>query len=216
MRINISEGQIKLFKNLSNLRVKVLRVRGTTTDVVINGGKLTLPYPLSLNKSYTAKISGNSLEIVETKETFLKPKSILESDSADKFTNKKNDNISPENAALNFILNDLFKINIFERNKSKKFIALREKNNKSYFFVFDIFFYNTKSKILLKIDNHKSVTMNAFMEDKNIDRDKIFRDIKSKLSDEFTSIKVNISSMKESFLKDAELLFEDNSIDIEA
>lgn len=215
MRINISEGQIKLFKNLSNLRVKILRVKGTTTDVVINGGKLTLPYPLSLNKSYTAKISGSALEILESKEAALKPKIFQESEAADKLTNLKSDKILPENAAINFILTDLFKINIFDRNKSKKFIAIKEKDNKSYFFVFDTFFYNSKSKILLKIDNFKSVTMNVFMADKNINRDKILGDIKSNLSDEFTSIKVNISSSKETFLKDAAFLFEDNSIDIE-
>ncbi|HOF01934.1 MAG TPA: hypothetical protein PK385_00745 [Spirochaetota bacterium] len=214
IRINISEGQIKLFKNLSNLRVKILRARGKTTDVVINGGKLTLPYPLSQNKSYTARISGNSLEIVESKEGFLKPESARETESADKFTNKKNDSISPENAALNFILNDLFKINIFERNKQKKFVALKEKNNNIYFFVFDTFFYNARSKIILKIDNLKNVTMNVFIEDKNVDRDKIFQDIESNLSGKFTSIKTNISFLKETFLKEVSLLFKDKSIDI--
>jgi hypothetical protein len=214
IRINISEGQIKLFKNLSNLRVKILRARGTTTDVVINGGKLTLPYPLSPNKSYTARISGNSLEIVEAKESFLKPESARETESADKFTNKKNDSISPENAALNFILNDLFKINIFERNKQKKFVALKEKSNNIYFFVFDTFFYNARSKIILKIDNLKNVTMNVFIEDKNVDRDKIFQDIESNLSGKFTSIKTNISFLKETFLKEVSLLFKDKSIDI--
>ena len=196
------------------MRVKILRARGKTTDVVINGGKLTLPYPLSQNKSYTARISGNSLEIVESKEGFLKPESARETESADKFTNKKNDSISPENAALNFILNDLFKINIFERNKQKKFVALKEKNNNIYFFVFDTFFYNARSKIILKIDNLKNVTMNVFIEDKNVDRDKIFQDIESNLSGKFTSIKTNISFLKETFLKEVSLLFKDKSIDI--
>ncbi|HPO50345.1 MAG TPA: hypothetical protein PLO89_08495 [Spirochaetota bacterium] len=198
MLINLPDNVVNLFRlKAFRAKIRVLETKASSTFIEIKGQRLSVPFVLSKEKKYSALLENGRLKIVENDKD-------------------KGDGVSNDEQSRDLIKDFLFNddkvnyngidllLNFFKERKKiiddDKDIFFKDKEG-NYRFIFDLPFYNSISKIFIKISNSNDIFLDIFNQ-KDIKKD-LTDKFKKELSDFFQikgkKIKIKISQNKNDF-----------------
>lgn len=227
MKIILSHDFLKKFNQESfKSLINIIKVTNNSTLISIKGHKLEIPFILKNNIKYTAEIKDNKLYINEIVNKVIinseksKKNQLINniSEFLDKLFDFENKTKFNENEIKYLLFNELYsKINN-EEIKNKKIKQYFFTNNKvdEYYFIFNLPYYNSYTRIFLKIDKNKNVFINMYSENFIKEKNKNFiNDIKEALKNIAKSFIVNFFENKDDFFKNIIDTIDTKKIDIE-
>ncbi len=227
MKVILSAELLNLLKNnLSKiLPVKIIKTGPRSTLISIAGKKFEIPNILDKNKFYSATIKNNEITINE-KNLFNRVLNDKEPDFKEdikKLTDFIDKLYINDEKKHHFLENQLKEFNLFQNfstiidsidKDGKGGFYFQGRENKNFFFLFDLPFFNRMAKVFINIGAFSKISINILVgKAESINQDEFLTEIKGALKSRSKNIFLKITDDKNEFLGNIMNCF-DKNIDI--